>query len=157
MTILINFHLVKSSSILSGWVPGIGFWWLWRTARTGGWDSQRAESGGRIFGLFAISSGAQIFSWGIWLQNAKSVSVVLTMFKLLWDCWHIICLLFPPFSFVSYYTLSTHNFTSPSNVTFHHSRLMGVSDIENAVSDNITYIPRQTNFFFFLNWKLVKL
>ena len=37
--------------------------------------------------------------------------------------------------FVSYYTLSTHNFTSPSNnVTFHHSRLMGVSDIENAVS-----------------------
>ena len=37
--------------------------------------------------------------------------------------------------FVNYYTLATHNFTSQSNnVTFHHSRLMGVSDIENAVS-----------------------
>ena len=74
------------------------------------------------------------------------MSVVLTMLIIMRLSAHHL-LTFPPFSFVSYYTLSTHNFTSPSNVTFHHSRLMGVSDIENAVSDNITYIPRQTNFF----------
>ena len=85
------FHLVKSSSILSGWVPGIGFRWLWRIARTGGDYSQRAESGGLwFFGLFAISSGAQIFSGGLRFQNAKSVSAVLTM---LLDCWHIILLI----------------------------------------------------------------
>jgi len=34
--------------------------------------------------------------------------------------------------FVDMYTLSTHNFTrKQTNVTYHHSRLMGVSDIEN--------------------------
>ena len=37
--------------------------------------------------------------------------------------------------FVDVYTLNTQNLTQKySNVTFHHSRLMGVSDIENAVS-----------------------
>ena len=37
--------------------------------------------------------------------------------------------------FVDYYTLPSNNFTlEANNVTFHHSRLMGASDIENAVS-----------------------
>jgi hypothetical protein len=36
---------------------------------------------------------------------------------------------------VDFYTLHTHNLSLPvTNATFHHSRLMGVSDIENAVS-----------------------
>lgn len=37
-------------------------------------------------------------------------------------------------SFVDFYTLPSHNLTlGGSNVTYHHSRLMGVSDINNAV------------------------
>ena len=49
-------------------------------------------------------------------------------------CTHFATSLFNFSRFVSYYTLPTHNLTSPSNnVTYHHSRLMGVSDIENAV------------------------
>ena len=40
--------------------------------------------------------------------------------------------------FVDVFTLSTQNLTQDySNVTFHHSRLMGVSDIKNAVSINL--------------------
>ena len=41
----------------------------------------------------------------------------------------------PRCRFVDVYTLSSQNLTQKySNATFHHSRLMGVSDIENAVS-----------------------
>ena len=38
------------------------------------------------------------------------------------------------FRFVDFYILSSQNFTGNSNATYHHSRLMGVSDAENAVS-----------------------
>ena len=39
------------------------------------------------------------------------------------------------FRFIDFYTLQSNNFTLDSNnVTYHHSRLMGASDIENAVS-----------------------
>ena len=41
---------------------------------------------------------------------------------------------FPLSRFVDFYTLPTHNLTAFNNATFHHSRLMGVSDINNAVS-----------------------
>ena len=38
------------------------------------------------------------------------------------------------FRFVDFYTLPSHNLTAQSsNATYHHSRLMGVSDIGNAV------------------------
>ena len=48
------------------------------------------------------------------------------------------------FRFVDYYTLPSNNFTlEANNVTFHHSRLMGASDIENAVSQKII----EYNFF----------
>ena len=42
---------------------------------------------------------------------------------------------FPNFRFVDMYTLNTHNLsTKYMNATFHHSRLMGASDIYNSVS-----------------------
>jgi hypothetical protein len=38
------------------------------------------------------------------------------------------------FRFVDYYTLPTYNITRDSlNTSYHHSRLMGVSDIHNTV------------------------
>ena len=38
--------------------------------------------------------------------------------------------------FVDLYTLNTHNLSSKHlNTTFHHSRLMGASDIYNTVSE----------------------
>lgn len=37
---------------------------------------------------------------------------------------------------MDFYVLPTHNLSLPlKNATYHHSRLMGVSDIENAVSE----------------------
>ena len=48
--------------------------------------------------------------------------------------------------FVDFYTLPSNNFTlDANNVTYHHSRLMGASDVENAVSSPIekcTYIKQ---------------
>ena len=53
---------------------------------------------------------------------------------------------FPNFRFVDMYTLNTHNLsTKYMNATFHHSRLMGASDIYNSVSFFCTEI-----FFLFL-------
>ncbi len=49
--------------------------------------------------------------------------------------------------FVDFYVMPTHNLSLPDvkNATFHHSRLMGVSDIENAVSQRsrrrVSFIP----------------
>ena len=52
---------------------------------------------------------------------------------------------FPNFRFVDMYTLNSHNLTSKYlNATFHHSRLMGASDIYNSVSFT-------SNSFFRLN------
>ena len=53
--------------------------------------------------------------------------------------------------------LPTDRLGRPSNVTYHHSRLMGVSDIQNAVSTALAHCPCAYSFIFWSRDKLVLL